>query len=119
MNESREQLLQSAARSEVKPFSGMLSYPIQQPEKSAAGCKTKRNEVKVTRLPGNDEISGNNPISEEETIPSDDVAEMHKVMRKSDQTGEVAARTCGIQVRITRRSNKEKIQCRSGESRRA
>ena len=36
------------------------------------------------RLPGNDESSRNNPISEEDAIPSDDVAEMHEVIRKSD-----------------------------------
>ena len=55
----------------------------------------------MTRLPGNDESSKYNPISEEEqligrrlyveeerrveeTTPSDDVAEMHKVTCKSD-----------------------------------
>ena len=70
------------------------------------------NNASVTRLPGNDERSKNNPISEEEwligrrfshgeerrveeTSPLDDVAEMHKVMCESDwQTSEVAARTC-------------------------
>ena len=33
---------------------------------SAARCKTKENDASVTRLPGNDESSENNPISEEE-----------------------------------------------------
>ena len=62
--------------------------------------KTKENDASVTRLPGNDESSENNPISEEEqligrrfsveeergveeTSPSDDVAEMHKVICES------------------------------------
>ena len=49
-----------------KPLSEMLSQLIQQSGESAAGCKTKENDASVTRLPGNDESSKNNPISEEE-----------------------------------------------------
>ena len=72
---------------------------MQQGEVQAAKCKTQENDPSVTRLPGNDEGSENNPISEEEqlirrrfsvdearrveeTSPSDGVAEMHKVMRE-------------------------------------
>ena len=63
--------------------------------------KTKENDASVAELPGNDESSKNNPISEEESLigrrfsveeerrveetsPSVDVAEMHKVMCESD-----------------------------------
>ena len=82
-------------------MNGMPSELSQQPGESAAGCKTKENDASVTRCPGNDESSKNNPISEEEwliarrfsvdgkrrveeTSPSDDVAEMHKAMCESN-----------------------------------
>ena len=50
----------------TKPLSGMLSKLTQQPGEGAARCKTKENDASVTRPPGNDESSKNNPISEEE-----------------------------------------------------
>ena len=82
---------------QAKPLSGMLSQLTQQLWESATRCKTKENDASVTRLPGNDESSKNNPISEEEQLigrrfsveewrrsPSDDVAEMHKVTCESN-----------------------------------
>ena len=90
----------SKVKYKAKPLSEMPSQMTQQPGESAARCKNRENDASVTRLPGNDE-SSNNPISEEEwfigrrfsveeerrvdeTSPSHDVAEMHKVMSESD-----------------------------------
>ena len=92
----------SKVKYRTKPLSGM-----QQPGEGAASCRTEDNDASVTRLPGNDESSENNPISEEEwliggrcideersveeTSLSDDVAECVGV---TVQTSDAAARTC-------------------------
>ena len=61
----------SKVKYKAKPLNGMPSWLTRQPWESAAGCKTKENDASVTRLPGNDESSKNNPISEEEELMED------------------------------------------------
>ena len=56
----------SKGKYKARPLNGMPSKLTQQLGESAAGCKTKENDASVTRLPGNDESSKNNPVGEEE-----------------------------------------------------
>ena len=56
----------SKVKYKAKPSNGMPSLLTQQLGERAARYKTNENAASVTRLPGNDESSKSNPISEEE-----------------------------------------------------